>query len=68
MDAAPSGCGDGWSTMRRDLSSRSQFGEAMRDRAPVGRGYSVMRTCIPNARAIRMSVAKVGLPSGASAL
>ena len=54
--------------MRRGLSSRSRFGEPMRERAPVGRRYGVMRTCIPSARVIRMSVENVGLPSGASAL
>lgn len=45
-------------------ASRSRAGKWVR----VRRGYSVMRTCIPSARVIRMSVAKVGLPSGASAL
>ena len=30
--------------------------------------YTVIRTRIPKARVIRMSVEKVGLPSGASAL
>ena len=68
MDAAPIACRDGWSTMRRRLSSRSRFGKQMRDRVPVRRRYTVMRTCMPSARVIRMSVDNVGLSSGASAL
>ena len=34
----------------------------------VANNYAVMRSCIPNARVIRMTVAKVGLPSFDSAL
>ena len=68
MDAAPIACGDGWSTMRRGLSSRSRFGEPMRDRVTVRRRYTVTRTGTPSARVIRMSVENVRLPSGGSAL
>ena len=67
-DVSPITCGDRWSTMRRGLSRGSRLGEWMRERPPVGRRYTEMRSCIPSARVIRMSVAKVGLPSGASAL
>ena len=43
MSAAPIACGDGWSTRRRGLSSRSRwFGDPLRDRAPVGRRCIVM--------------------------
>ena len=63
---APIACGDRRSMMRRGLSRRCRLGEPNRER--VLRCYTVMRTCIPSARVIRMSVEKVGLPPGARAL
>ena len=48
----------------RPRAHRPADGRRARDRCC----YTVIRNCIPNARVIRITVAKVGLPSSDSAL
>ena len=51
-----------------DAIDRERIGLLMAGAHETGRRYTVIRSCIPNARVIRITVAKVGLPSSDNAL